>query len=132
VSGKHSLSIVSRLKAAGVAGVLSYGLLNTLYYAAGFLSLWLHVGAFPAGTALGFTARRLAEVAALLWLGSQATKPLRLAGALLLSPLARRLLDAVTRSLPADKQSESLAFTLCVLACFSVFGGLVLTVFLLS
>jgi len=50
-----------------------------------------------------------------VWAGSQATKPLRLAGAVALAPLARRTLAAVAAW---QGRGEAAAFATCTAACF--------------
>lgn len=41
--------ILSQLKSLGLAGVVAYGLLNTLYYTAAFMFVWLYVAKVPTG-----------------------------------------------------------------------------------
>ena len=39
------------LQAYGAAGMLAYGLLNTIYYSGAFLFIWLYVSPVPRGVA---------------------------------------------------------------------------------
>jgi len=130
---RHSASArraAEQLKGFGLAGVLAYGLLNTLWYTVGFLVAWTTVVQAPCGLGVANTARKLAETFALVWAGSQVTKPLRGAGALCLAPLVKRLQVGVAARLPAGLRSEGAAFTVCVLGCVGIaallFGTVVL------
>mmetsp|Transcript_12364 Transcript_12364/g.22339 ORF Transcript_12364/g.22339 Transcript_12364/m.22339 type:complete len:420 (-) Transcript_12364:219-1478(-) len=78
------------LRRMGVAGLMAYGLLNTLYYGIAFSAIWLRLGVRAAGAPL---AENLVKAWAVTWAGSQITKPLRLGGALALVPFFNRLLE---------------------------------------
>ena len=41
--------VVEQLKAVGLAGVVAYGLLNTLYYTTAFGLAWVFIAAVPRG-----------------------------------------------------------------------------------
>lgn len=58
------------------------------------------------------------QVVGLVWLGSQATKPLRYALAALLSPAADRLIDATQRRLGLSKKADAVK-----LLVVSIFGS---------
>ena len=58
--------------------------------------------------------RKSVEVLALVWVASQATKPVRLFLALGLSPVAQRLLAAVAA---LQGKGERYAFATCVVVC---------------
>ncbi|CAM9799397.1 unnamed protein product [Discosporangium mesarthrocarpum] len=122
-------------------GLLAYGVLNFLYYTLAFGLAWKGgVGLAPAGSALGTQAsmgmsgrlsmsgKRFLKVMTLVWAGSQATKPLRVAGALALGPLAERGLTATERRMGFRSQEQ--AFTaLCSLLLSSMvllFAGVVI------
>lgn len=46
---KQRVSLKARLRGYGFAGVVSYGLLNTVYYVTAFLFFWTHVAKVPKG-----------------------------------------------------------------------------------
>jgi hypothetical protein len=116
-----------QLQKYGVAGVLAYGILNTLYYTFAFLFVWLCVAKVPAGLGVAGAARRFAEVFALTWGGSQLTKAARAAGALALAPAVDRAITIVQQR--AKLQDRRGAFLLIVGGCLSlalcVFAGVV-------
>jgi len=60
-----------QLSRYGLAGMLAYGLLNTLYYSCTFLFVWVCVVKVPTGLGLAGAARKFLEVFALTWGGSQ-------------------------------------------------------------
>lgn len=101
-SSGSTFSLKERLSAAGRGGLLSYGLLNFIYYISVTTIAWNFSNAGKAEAAL-ITAStlnerisqsmvRLGKVMGIVWAGSQITKPSRMTGALLLSPLADRFL----------------------------------------
>lgn len=52
---KHStasMSLQARLQAFGLAGIVSYGLLNTMYYITAFFLFWTRVAKVPRGVLL--------------------------------------------------------------------------------
>jgi hypothetical protein len=120
--------LAAELRTHGTAGVLAYGLLNTAYYSTAFVVVWTYVLKVPTGLGTAAAARRVLEVLPIVWAGSQVTKLPRFGGALLLAPVASKLLEAVEARLP--QKSRSLAFTLLVLGCLcaaaALFGGIVL------
>ena len=117
-------SLYAKLKRYGLAGLLSYGVLNTLWYSCAFITAASVTGP-PAGGGWNAAASKAAQVLAMTWAGSQVTKAARLAAAVLLAPLADRLLDGVRASLRL--RSKKAAFLACVVtlcACASgVFVG---------
>ena len=48
----ESRRLRTQLQTYGVAGLLAYGLLNTIYYSAAFLIIWLYIVKVPRGTPL--------------------------------------------------------------------------------
>ncbi|CAM9508074.1 unnamed protein product [Sphacelaria rigidula] len=110
-----------KLRAYGLAGVLAYGVMNQLYYSAAFVVLWLGpIGAVaataPATAGLGATVaastKQFGKVVALVWVGSQATKPLRYLLALLFAPAAEILLTATQKRLRLATRRRAF-FLLC-------------------
>lgn len=116
--------LAERLRGLGLAGLLSYGLLNTLYYSVAFSLLWLNVS--QRGLGLQAAAQRSVAVFAACWAGSQLSKPLRLGGAVMLAPFARVLLVAVQSRLG---RTEGEAFAILVSAAL-LFAGILYTILL--
>lgn len=125
-----SRQLIDGLSKFGVAGVLSYGMFNTLYYVGAFLLFWNTTNAGEAARGLGVAAaaREGTRVLLLVWAGSQVTKLLRAGAALALAPLVDRGLRTVASCL---RVSRPVAFSLLTLSCFAiaaaVFGAAVLT-----
>lgn len=69
-----SSNLVATLKRYGLAGVLSYGVLNTLWYTGAFLTAASVAGAPAAGGGWNAAAAKAAKVLAMTWAGSQVTK----------------------------------------------------------
>ncbi|ONM55315.1 Transcription factor [Zea mays] len=82
--------LLEKLKRYGVAGVLSYGLLNTVYYVTAFLLVWLlnspkqlfrfYVAPAPGRMGYGAAVERFVKLMAMVWAGSQVTKIFRAGG----------------------------------------------------
>ena len=49
--GARAAAIKAQLQSLGLAGVLAYGILNTVYYTAAFFSIWVYVAKVPRGAA---------------------------------------------------------------------------------
>ena len=69
-----SPSIVAQLRRYGLAGVLSYGALNCVWYTFAFWAAASVAGPAKAGLGLKGALAKGAEVLAYTWVGSQATK----------------------------------------------------------
>ncbi|KAL2613684.1 hypothetical protein R1flu_025376 [Riccia fluitans] len=110
--------LAENLKRYGVAGILSYGLLNTAYYLVTFLFVWFYVT--PSEGGLGFipAAQRFVKVFTLVWAGSQVTKLIRAAGALTLAPFVDRGLSWYTDRF--NFHSRGKAFGFIVVACIAL------------
>jgi hypothetical protein len=128
-TGETTPTRLATLRAYGLAGVLSYGLLNTLYYSVAFLVAWTTVVQAPSGLGYAAAGKAFAKTFVLVWAGSQLTKPLRAAGAVVGAPLAKRLLGAVRGRLPPGWATDGSAFAVLVLGCLLVacalFAGIV-------
>nr|QGN65298.1 E2F-related protein [Oryza punctata] len=113
-----SKELLERLKRYGAAGVLSYGLLNTVYYVTTFLLVWFYFS--PAPGKMGYTAavERFLKLMAMVWAGSQVTKILRAGGALALAPFVDRGLRWFT--VRFNFKSEGKAFATIVGFCFAL------------
>ncbi|CAM9939522.1 unnamed protein product [Ectocarpus fasciculatus] len=134
-------SLVARL---GTAGLVSYGVLNGLWYSCGIAYVTLGpMGVVPAGGGIERTisasVKQFGKVIGLVWLGSQATKPVRLALAALTAPAADRLIAFTQRRLGLKKKNavsllvaaifgSTVAFCLAVLAYGAVRTAVVSTV----
>ncbi|KAK9841533.1 hypothetical protein WJX74_007303 [Apatococcus lobatus] len=64
----------AQLQTLGPAGLLSYGLLNCIYYTIGVLVVYCWVGKAPAVRGWGPAAKQMAKVFAITYVGSQITK----------------------------------------------------------
>lgn len=122
----QSKELAAKLRSFGAAGVLAYGLFNTVYYTGAFLFVWLYVAPSPGG--LGFTAaaKRFLRVFAMVWAGSQVTKAARAGGALLLAPAVERGLVLVTERFRF--RSKGQAFGAVAGACFALAAILFMTI----
>jgi hypothetical protein len=135
-----------RLRQAGSAGLLAYGVLNAAYYSLAVALLWWHTGGGTRGpaasvatataatatataaTGVKATAQRFAKVLALAWAGSQVTKPLRAGGAVLLAPAMGRVMDSVQRRLGLKRRGDTVPVIVAALLLVTgaVFGSLIL------
>ena len=127
---EKAAQLAAELRTHGTAGVLAYGLLNTAYYSTAFVFVWTCVLKVQPGLGTAAAARRFAEVFAVVWAGSQVTKLARFGGALVLAPVASKLLGVVESRLPQRARSRGVGFTVLVLGCLLVaaalFGAIVL------
>ncbi|XP_026659582.2 uncharacterized protein LOC103704914 isoform X2 [Phoenix dactylifera] len=116
--GFSSNELMQRLKRYGVAGILSYGLLNTIYYLTTFLLVWFYFA--PAPGRMGYVAavQRFLKVMAMVWAGSQVTKIVRAGGALALAPFVDRGLSWFTVKFKFE--SEGKAFAAIAGLCFGL------------
>ncbi|KAL0429471.1 UNVERIFIED_CONTAM: hypothetical protein Sradi_0573100 [Sesamum radiatum] len=122
--------ILTRLKRYGIAGILSYGLLNTAYYLTTFLVVWFYVT--PAPGRMGYLAavERFLKVMAMVWAGSQVTKLIRAGGALALAPFVDRGLSWFTAKFGFESQGK--AFMAIAGLCFGLAFLMFVIVTLLS
>lgn len=125
-----SNEILTRLKRYGIAGILSYGLLNTAYYLTTFLVVWFYVT--PAPGRMGYLAavERFLKVMAMVWAGSQVTKLIRAGGALALAPFVDRGLSWFTAKFGFKSQGK--AFMAIAGLCFGLAFLMFVIVTLLS
>ncbi|XP_010266750.1 PREDICTED: uncharacterized protein LOC104604181 [Nelumbo nucifera] len=107
---------LKKLRRYGIAGILSYGLLNTVYYLTTFLSVWLFV--LPSSGKMGYVAavERFLKIMAMVWAGSQVTKVVRAGGALALAPFVDKGLSWFTVTFKFESQGK--AFMAIVSLCF--------------
>ncbi|KAH8941999.1 hypothetical protein BDL97_14G075800 [Sphagnum fallax] len=104
-------------------GMLSYGLLNTVYYLGAFLFVWFYVAPSPGGLGFGPAAERFLKLIAMVWAGSQVTKVLRGLGALALAPLVDKGLIWFTNHFRFASRGKAFGFLvgIAVLLAIAVF-----------
>uniref|UniRef100_A0A0D9XE64 Uncharacterized protein n=1 Tax=Leersia perrieri TaxID=77586 RepID=A0A0D9XE64_9ORYZ len=112
------LGLLEKLKRYGAAGVLSYGLLNTVYYVTTFLLVWFYFSPAPGKMGYASAVERFLKLMAMVWAGSQVTKILRAGGALALAPFVDRGLRWFT--VKFNFKSEGKAFATIVGFCFAL------------
>ena len=97
-------SLKSQLAAAGTGGLVAYGCMNCLYYTIATAFFWFALpkeAASSSAVILSFAdkvrmyASRLPKTMAIVWAGSQVTKVPRIAGSLVLTPLARKVIGKI-------------------------------------
>lgn len=110
--------MLERLKRYGAAGVLSYGLLNTVYYVTTFLLVWFIFSPAPGKMGYAAAVERFLKLMAMVWAGSQVTKIFRAGGALALAPFVDRGLRWFT--VRFNFKSEGKAFATIVGFCFAL------------
>lgn len=124
-AGQGVDKLKQQLSAAGRGGLVAYGVLNWLYYITVTTVAWNYssVGKAAVGKTLvasslnqrvGLSMLRLGKVMGIVWAGSQITKPTRITGAVLLSPVADRLLLRLktTFNLPSVERAFALMVAL--------------------
>ncbi|BBN17926.1 hypothetical protein MPTK1_7g18080 [Marchantia polymorpha subsp. ruderalis] len=113
----------NNLKRYGLAGVLSYGLLNTFYYLVTFLFVWFYVAPSEGSLGFGPAAQRFVKLFSMVWAGSQVTKLFRAAGALALAPFVDRGLNWYTDRFNFKSRGKAFGFIVgaCVVLAVSVF-----------
>lgn len=121
--------ILEQLKRYGVAGILSYGLLNTAYYLTAFLVVWFYLAPVPGKMGYLAAVARFLKVMAMVWAASQVTKLIRAAGALALAPLVDRGLAWFT--VRFNFESRGKAFFMVVGFCLGLAAIMFLVVTLL-
>ncbi|KAL5707655.1 hypothetical protein ACHQM5_018529 [Ranunculus cassubicifolius] len=125
-----SIKFSERLKKYGLSGILSYGLLNTVYYLTTFCFVWFYVAPSPGRMGYVAAVERFLKIMAMVWVGSQVTKIARAAGALALAPLVSKGLTWFT--VKFNLESEGKAFMAAVGVCIGIALLLFLVITLLS
>lgn len=125
-SNHSSTTLPEKLKSFGLAGLLSYGIFNTLYYLGAFLIVFSYAK-IPSG--LGFPAafQRIAALLATIWVGSQVTKLPRAAAALLFAPATDWLLNTVQKTLrlKTKKSAFAIVVAVCISGALLLFGSFI-------
>ena len=111
-----------KLKNAGASGLVSYGLLNCLYYTVVTAIVWFTMSSKEAAAAemsamsAGFMMKlkgnltKFPKVMVLVWAGSQATKVFRISGSLFITPWTASVLEEMQKKL---RIPQSKAVALC-------------------
>ncbi|EFH56020.1 predicted protein [Arabidopsis lyrata subsp. lyrata] len=102
-----SEKLLKKLKRYGVSGILSYGILNTVYYSKAFLLVWFYVAPAPGKMGYLAAAERFLKVMAMVWAGSQVTKLIRIGGAVALAPIVDRGLSWFTVKCKFESQGKA-------------------------
>ncbi|XP_010517180.1 PREDICTED: uncharacterized protein LOC104792676 isoform X6 [Camelina sativa] len=102
-----SEELLKKLKRYGLSGILSYGLLNTVYYSTAFLLVWFYVAPEPGKMGYLAAAERFLKVMAMVWAGSQVTKLIRIGGAVALAPIVDRGLSWFTVKCKFESQGKA-------------------------
>ena len=138
---QSTATLKERLSAAGRGALLSYGVLNFLYYVTLTTVAWTfsNAGRAEAVSAaalspstltrrVSVSAVRLGKVMGIVWAGSQITKPFRITGSIILAPVANNILFWFQRKLRL-KNSETAfaALCACLLGSTAVYYALLLT-----
>ncbi|KAL6133049.1 hypothetical protein ACLB2K_065286 [Fragaria x ananassa] len=121
---------LTKLRRYGIAGLLSYGLLNTAYYLTTFVIVWFYVAPAPGRMGYLAAAQRFLKIMAMVWAGSQVTKLIRAGGALALAPFVDRGLSWFTVKFHFKSQGK--AFAAIVGVCLGLALVLFFAVTLLS
>ncbi|WOG82784.1 hypothetical protein DCAR_0101952 [Daucus carota subsp. sativus] len=113
---KRDRLMLEKLRSYGLAGLLSYGLLNTAYYSFTFLLVWFYV--VPAPGKLGYLAsvKRFFKLLAMVWAGSQVTKLIRAAGALALAPFVKKGLSGFTLKFKFQSEGKKIHLLVSIYA----------------
>jgi len=111
------------LKQYGLAGVISYGVLNTLYYTCAFLSVWIYVAKVPRGLGTGLAVKKLLEVMAVVWAGSQLTKLARAGAAVVLAPVIDVVLNKLAKLFNVSKNIACFGMVVMCVCIFAVVFG---------
>lgn len=117
------MKLKDRLGGAGQAGLISYGVLNLCYYSFVTLIFWKITAGNFAGEPL---LKRLSKVSVMVWLGSQATKPTRMAGAIVMAPIADRYMTKFQEKFNIQSRTKTfwVLFGLILSTMFVFYGAL--------
>jgi len=103
---------------AGQAGLLSYGLLNLVYYTSATAFAWKLSNNPPSILSemsfqkkLYVVFRKLSNVLLIVWTGSQVTKVFRLLGAIALSPFMEKWITVTQKRFAFKSRNELFWFT---------------------
>ena len=114
---KASTKQFVRLQKAGRSGLLAYGFLNFILYSGGTLWQWHRV---TGGPTLQHQITRLGKVLGAVYIGSQVTKPFRIALAVAMAPMGNRSLIWLQTKL---RISEGFALAILMVSMIVTFLG---------
>ena len=117
---KDHKTLQEQIGAAGLSGIASYGLFNTLYYFCAYLAILYSLPRPADTTSLSAALPHVFKLLALVWAGSQVTKVPRAACALAFSPLMDRLLGWLRERLRLQNKRQAFLYIL-VPACWLLF-----------
>lgn len=127
-------SLQQKLANAGTAGIAAYGFLNGVYYSSVMTVVWI-ASVKELKTSLSavqllsqrtpIVLAHMSKVIALVWAGSQITKLFRLSGAIVLSPVADKVLNWITSKFNIQSNSKLLFYvTVSLLSPVIMYYGL--------
>jgi len=124
-----------RLQDTGRAGVLSYGILNFLWYTLAIIWRWQKLSAGPNAAlvegkiqAINLSLRKFGNVLATAYVGSQLTKLPRLSLAVALAPLSDKLLRRAEKRLKVSTDKAlSILTAFLVTLCIGIWGIIILS-----
>lgn len=109
--------VKDRLASAGLAGLASYGLFNTLYYCIALILCWPAMAPPERGQGLTRAATVILKTFAVIWTGSQITKLPRAICALLCTPLMDAGMTLVQRVLGLKSKKTVREGSHCACMC---------------
>lgn len=118
-------TLQEQIGAAGLSGVASYGLFNTLYYFFAFLVILFSLPKPTTITSASSAISHVFTLLAIVWAGSQVTKIPRAACALACVPLMDKFLGWIRQCLNLQNKREAFLYVLvpsCWLLFFSLLG----------
>ncbi|KAH7619064.1 hypothetical protein Ndes2526B_g06016 [Nannochloris sp. 'desiccata'] len=127
-SSPKPILLRDRLAAAGLAGIVAYGIFNTLYYTVAFLMVF-KLAKVPSGQGIAASAQAALKILAVVWAGSQVTKVARAGAALLAVPFVDALLDLIKRKFSLGSKRDAflrVIFPACILVAVVLFSGITL------
>jgi hypothetical protein len=115
------LTLQQRLQLAGQSGLVAYGILNCLYYLSLTAWVWNFYSANNTVTAIQWKSwawklkylyimKKLGKVSVTVWAGSQATKALRILGAISMAPTIDKVIDSLQRKLSFSSRGKTVSF----------------------
>lgn len=119
------LTLQEKIGAAGLSGIASYGLFNTLYYFFAYLAILYSLPKPSTITSTSTAVAHVLKLLALVWAGSQVTKVPRAACALACAPLMDRLLGVIRDGFKLGNKRQAFLYVLvpiCWLLFFVLLG----------
>ena len=114
-SGSNESSINEKLTSLGQSGMLAYGFLNFSYYTFTLLLAWFgiqdkyrqnfHMLSFKQRYII--TTSRFVKLVAVVWAGSQVTKPFRISGSIFMSPYVDKFIDFIQKKFGLSSRNKT-------------------------